>query len=89
MTEREEERWQRGLKVVDEVYGPDISATMLGRADLIEVQVGGAIRNGELTDEQLDEILLLMLVYAGAGNTGALMKGIDAAKKAAKQAAEA
>jgi hypothetical protein len=30
-----------------------------------------------------------MLLYAGAGNTGALMRGIDAAKKAAKQATEA
>jgi 4-carboxymuconolactone decarboxylase len=126
MTVSDDERWQRGLKVCDEVYGPNISAgmtgmegrphvaetvhhlfgdiwsrpaltiaqkrllvigatTMLGRADLIEVQVGGALRNGELTDEQLDDMLLLMLFYAGAGNTGALMRGIDAAKKAAKQ----
>ena len=120
------QRWDEGLEVVDEVYGPGYNKimdgmegspfvgeivrhlfgeiwsrpgltvaqkrllviganTMLGRADLIEVQIKGAIEHGELTEEQLDEIPMLMLFYAGAGNTTALMRGIEAAKQKAKQ----
>jgi 4-carboxymuconolactone decarboxylase len=62
------------------------ATTMLGRDDLIETQVRGALANGEFTEEQLDEIPLMMLFYAGAGNTTALFRGIQAAK--AKQAAK-
>jgi 4-carboxymuconolactone decarboxylase len=57
------------------------ATTMLGRPDLIEVQVRGAIANGELNDAQLGEMPLLMLFYSGAGNAGALMAGIAAARK--------
>jgi 4-carboxymuconolactone decarboxylase len=58
-----------------------IGATaMLGRDDLIETQVKGGILNGEFTDEQLDEIPLMMLFYAGAGNTTMTFKGIQAAR---------
>jgi len=39
----------------------------------------------ELTDAQLDEIPLLMLFYAGAGNTTALHQGISTAKAKAKE----
>src|ERR1700712_4419330 len=56
------------------------ATTMLGRADLIEIQMTGALINGEFTDEQLDQIPLFMLFYAGAGNTTALFRGIEAAK---------
>lgn len=56
------------------------ATTMLGRADLLEVQLAGAIANGELTDAQLEEMKLLMVFYAGAGNTTALVRGIEAAK---------
>jgi 4-carboxymuconolactone decarboxylase len=62
-----------------------IGATaMLGRADLVAIQVAGAIVNGELTEAQLEEIPLLMLFYAGAGNATALYQGIQAAKAKAK-----
>jgi 4-carboxymuconolactone decarboxylase len=56
------------------------ATAMLGRADLIEIQMTGALTNGEFTDEQLDQIPLFMLFYAGAGNTTALFRGIEAAK---------
>ena len=56
------------------------ATAMLGRADLIEIQMIGALRNGEFTDEQLELLPLFMLFYAGAGNTTALFRGIEAAK---------
>jgi 4-carboxymuconolactone decarboxylase len=121
----DEERWQRGLDIVNQVYGagssdmmkgqegqpfvaetvnhvfgdiwamPHLSirdkrllvigaSTMLGRSDLLAIQIAGAIVNGELTEEQLLELPRLMLFYAGAGNTTALFQGIMAAKAKAK-----
>ena len=120
-----DESWEKGLGIVDQVYGagaskmmeglenspyvsetvrhlfadiwsrPGLSmrdkrllvigaTTMLGRSDLIAIQVAGAIVNGELTEEQLQEIPLLMTFYAGAGNTTALFQGIGLAKERAK-----
>ena len=61
------------------------ATVMLGRADLIETQMVGALINGEFTSEQLDLIPLFMLFYAGAGNTIALVRGIEAAKAKVKQ----
>jgi 4-carboxymuconolactone decarboxylase len=62
-----------------------IGATaMLGRAELIEIQVGGAIANGELTDAQLDQIPRFLMCYAGAGNCTMVHRGIEAAKAKAK-----
>lgn len=51
-------------------------AAMLGRADLIEVQVYGALANGELTKAELDEILLHLAFYVGWPNATALQTGI-------------
>jgi 4-carboxymuconolactone decarboxylase len=120
-----DESWEKGLGIVDQVYGagaskmmdglenspyvsetvrhlfadiwsrPGLSmrdkrllvigaTTMLGRSDLIAIQVAGAIVNGELTEEQLQEMPLLMTFYAGAGNTTALFQGISLAKERAK-----
>jgi 4-carboxymuconolactone decarboxylase len=64
------------------------ATAMLGRADLIEIQMAGALANDEFTVEQLQQIPLFMLFYAGAGNTTALFRGIEAAraKARAKQA---
>jgi len=62
--------------------------TMLGRADLLEVQLAGAIANEELTDAQLDEMLVLMLFHAGAGNTTTLNRAISAAKARAREPTE-
>ncbi len=58
--------------------------TMLGRADLIETQMTGALLNDEFTDEQLALIPHFLLFYAGAGNTSALFRGIEAAKAKVK-----
>jgi len=63
------------------------ATTMLGRADLLEVQLAGALANDELTDEQLEEMQLLMLFYCGAGNTNALNRSIGAARKRAAEMA--
>jgi 4-carboxymuconolactone decarboxylase len=66
------------------------ATAMLGRQDLVEIQMTGALINGEFTDDQLDLIPLFLLFYAGAGNTTALFRGIEAAKArvAAMKAAE-
>lgn len=58
--------------------------TMLGRADLIETQMTGAMLNGEFTDEALEFMPHFLLFYAGAGNTTALFRGIEAAKAKVK-----
>jgi alkylhydroperoxidase/carboxymuconolactone decarboxylase family protein YurZ len=59
-----------------------IGATaMLGRADLIEQQVAGALVNHELTAEQLEEAVLHLWFYAGAGNATAVWRGVQAALK--------
>jgi len=125
MSDDSKTSWERGLKVVDQVYGAGASGmmqggedspfifetvahlfgdlwgdstlsirdkrlmvlgatAMLGNAELVEIQLIGAIVNGELTDAQLDEIPRFLLFYAGAGNTTALYKGIQAAKAKAK-----
>jgi 4-carboxymuconolactone decarboxylase len=60
------------------------ATAMLGRADLIEIQVSGALANSEFTEEQLEQIPLFLLFYAGAGNTTALFRGIEAARATAK-----
>ncbi len=56
------------------------ATAMLGRADLIEIQITGALHNGEFTDEQLDFIPHFLLFYAGAGNTTTVFRGIEAAR---------
>lgn len=121
-----DERWIKGLEIVEQVYGPGASkgmkdhdsspflgevvrhlfgdiwtlpalsvrdkrllvigaTTMLNRPDLIAVQVAGAIANGELTDQQLDELTLLMMFYAGVGTTTGLLQGISQGKAKAKE----
>ncbi|MCW2863652.1 MAG: hypothetical protein JWP48_5360 [Actinoallomurus sp.] len=110
---------ERGLKMMDEVYGPGFSDTMpaerspmlddtighlfgeiwsrpglsvrdrrllvlgataaLGRADLIEIQVRGALANDELTAEQLREAVLHLHYYVGWGNGTQLHTGVEAA----------
>jgi 4-carboxymuconolactone decarboxylase len=114
-----EENRQRGLRTMDEVYGPGFSDTMpddrspmldatvghlfgeiwsrpglsirdrrllvlgataaLGRADLIEIQVRGALANAELDAEQLREAVLHLQYYVGWGNGTQLHQGVEAA----------
>jgi len=67
-----------------------IGATaMLGRPDLIETQVRGAIVNAELNPEQLLEIPLHLAYYVGWGNSSALFRGIKAAIASVKKTEEA
>lgn len=65
-----------------------VTAT-LGSAELIEALITGAILNGELTDEQIDEIPLFLSFYAGWGKAGPLMSGVEAAKKNASKPSSA
>lgn len=58
-----------------------IGATaMMGRADLIETQVYGALCNGELDEQQLEEVVLQLAFYCGWGNASAVSSGIEKAK---------
>ena len=81
------EIWSRpGLSIRDRRLLVLGATAMLGRDDLVEIQVKGAIVNGELSDEELEEIPLHLLFYAGAGNISALYRGIQNARKKAKEA---
>ena len=58
------------------------ATAMLGRSDLVEAQVMGALRSGDLDEDQLDEAALQLAFYIGWGNATALHKGItDATTK--------
>jgi 4-carboxymuconolactone decarboxylase len=65
------------------------ATAMLGRPDLVEIQMNGALTNDEFTDEELDFLPLVLLFYAGAGNTTAVFRGIEAAKARRKERAAA
>lgn len=54
----------------------------LGRKDLVEIQVRGALAAGEFTDAELDEAALMLAFYIGWGNGSATWQGIAAAQKA-------
>lgn len=74
--------WGRpGLSIRDRRLLVIGATTMLGRADLLEVQLRGAILNGEFSDEELDEMVLQMAFYAGWGNTTALNRGLSEARR--------
>ncbi|MCV7104871.1 NAD-binding protein [Mycolicibacterium chitae] len=74
------EVWARpGLSLRDRRLVVLGATAMLGRADLIEVQVRGALINGELTEDELEEIVLQLHYYAGWGNGTAVQAGVDAA----------
>lgn len=76
------EIWSRpGLSLRDRRLVVLGATAMLGRADLIEVQVRGALINGELTEDELEEIVLQLHYYAGWGNGTAVQAGVDAALK--------
>lgn len=72
--------WSRpGLSVRDRRLLVLGATAALGRADLIEVQVNGALENGELNKTELDEIVLQLAFYVGWGNSTSVMRGIQAA----------
>jgi 4-carboxymuconolactone decarboxylase len=51
----------------------------LGRQDLAEIQFTGALRNEELTREQIGEVVLHLAYYAGWPNATAVQRGASAA----------
>jgi 3-hydroxyisobutyrate dehydrogenase-like beta-hydroxyacid dehydrogenase/alkylhydroperoxidase/carboxymuconolactone decarboxylase family protein YurZ len=51
----------------------------LGRADLMQIQVRGALANRELTTDQLNEVILHLAFYVGWGNATAVHRGVAAA----------
>jgi alkylhydroperoxidase/carboxymuconolactone decarboxylase family protein YurZ len=51
----------------------------LGRADLAETQMVGALRNGELTPEELGEVVLQLAYYAGWPCAQAMQRAATAA----------
>ena len=55
------------------------ASAMIGRQDLIEVQTKAALLNGELTPEELDELVLILAYYVGWPNSTALSRGVSAA----------
>jgi alkylhydroperoxidase/carboxymuconolactone decarboxylase family protein YurZ len=72
--------WSRpGLSVRDRRLLVIGATAALGRADLIEIQVNGALENGELNKAELDEMVLQLAFYVGWGNTTAVMQGVGAA----------
>ncbi|MCW2943892.1 MAG: hypothetical protein JWR24_609 [Actinoallomurus sp.] len=74
------EIWSRpGLSVRDRRLLVIGATAALGRADLIEIQVRGALAGDELTAEQLREAVLHLHYYVGWGNGTQLHKGVEAA----------
>ncbi|HEY1704303.1 MAG TPA: carboxymuconolactone decarboxylase family protein [Trebonia sp.] len=83
------EVWSRpGLSVRDRRLLVIGATAMLGRADLIEIQVRGALANDELSAEELREAVLQLQYYVGWGNGTQVNNGVEAALRAhaAKQA---
>ncbi len=72
--------WSRpGLSIRDRRLLVIGATAMLGRPDLVEVQIFGALVNGELDRAALDEIVLQLAFYAGWPNATGLSAGIQAA----------
>jgi 4-carboxymuconolactone decarboxylase len=77
------EIWSRpGLSVRDRRLLVIGATAALGRADLIEIQVRGALANDELTAEQLREAVLQLQYYVGWGNGTQVHQGVEAALRA-------
>ena len=54
-------------------------AAAQGRGDLIKIQLLGALRRGELTEEQIDDLVLLLSYYVGWCNAGNVAQGASEA----------
>ncbi|BBZ27362.1 putative 4-carboxymuconolactone decarboxylase [Mycolicibacterium madagascariense] len=74
------EIWSRpGLSIRDRRLLVIGATAALGRADLIEIQVRGALTNGELTPGELREAVLQLHYYVGWGNGTQVNNGVEAA----------
>jgi alkylhydroperoxidase/carboxymuconolactone decarboxylase family protein YurZ len=72
--------WARpGLDIRDRRLLVLGATAALGRPDLVQIQVRGALANHELTPEQLRETALQLAYYVGWGNATATHQGIEAA----------
>ncbi|MER7692008.1 carboxymuconolactone decarboxylase family protein [Streptomyces sp. NPDC097610] len=70
--------WSRpGLSIRDRRLLVIGATAALGRADLIRIQALGALRNGELTRDELREGVLQLAFYTGWGNATAVDGGIE------------
>ena len=76
------ELWSRpGLTVRERRMLTIGVACALGRGDILAIQFKAGMANGELTPEQVDEIVLHLAYYAGWPNaTAALQASIEAKK---------
>lgn len=82
------EVWSRpGLSIRDRRLLVLGATAALGRADLIEVQVRGALLNDELTAEELQEAVLQLHYYVGWGNGTRVQEGVDAALASVRRSA--
>ncbi len=72
--------WARpGLSVRDRRLATIGFTASLGRVDLLETQILGALRNGELDAEQLGELVLHLAYYAGWPNATAVQAAANSA----------
>ncbi|HVV08100.1 carboxymuconolactone decarboxylase family protein [Amycolatopsis sp.] len=77
------EIWSRpGLSVRDRRLLVIGATAALGRADLIQIQVEGALANRELSAEELREAVLHLHYYVGWGNGTQVNNGVEAALRA-------
>ncbi len=60
-------------------------AAAQGRGDLIKIQMLGALRRGELTEAQIDDLVLLLSYYVGWCNAGSVAQGAAEAVAAFKR----
>jgi|UPI0004BB1EB3 3-hydroxyisobutyrate dehydrogenase-like beta-hydroxyacid dehydrogenase/alkylhydroperoxidase/carboxymuconolactone decarboxylase family protein YurZ len=78
--------WSRpGLSIRDRRMLVIGATAQMNRADLIEIQVTGALKNKELTEEQCQEMVLQLAFYCGWGNATAVHNGVTAALKKYKE----
>lgn len=72
--------WMRpGLSIRDRrllVFG---ATAALGRADLIEIQMTGALKNHEISAAEMQEAVLQLAYYVGWGNASSVFQGVMAA----------
>jgi 4-carboxymuconolactone decarboxylase len=74
------EIWNRpGLSIRDRRLLVIGVTAALGRADLAETQMVGALENGELSPEQLGEVVLQLAFYAGWPCAQAMQRAATAA----------
>jgi 4-carboxymuconolactone decarboxylase len=74
------EIWSRpGLSIRDRRLLVIGATAALGRADLIEIQVRGALQNAELSPGELREAVLQLHYYVGWGNGTQVNRGVETA----------